>query len=245
MHPGSAFLLSAAAHTSARRARIRTGRFFFSAASPFTPTARRRSVTTPPVCLSCRPTARWSFFARAPPAAKPSVAFGSPHQETQANRSMTQKQLPPDYDVGFLRLHSDGAVTATFPITRVFAATSTLEFRADRQRGTLSISGGENGTAGLPATLEELETVLPDFQGDTCVVFPPGVERAVASNATTGFRLHRQNGLSLLQIWRSACERFFVHEGTIDPCLAKDRVTRVVWHRRKTNVEGVGLCSVA
>ncbi len=35
------------------------------------------------------------------------------------------------------------------------------------------------------------------------------------------------------------------HVRTIDPCLAKDRVTRVVWHKRKANVEGVGLCSVA
>ena len=37
---------------------------------------------------------------------------------------MPRKKLPAEYDLGFLHLHADGTISATFRINRLYIATS-------------------------------------------------------------------------------------------------------------------------
>lgn len=127
---------------------------------------------------------------------------------------MPRQKLPPDYDTGFLRLHRDGSVTASFRINHLSTFKPPVHCRLDYRRGTLSIQWANTTTAGPPLMPDgDPDAFLPDVRSRTCVCFSNTLEHATAANTTTGFRLLRYDGHSLLQAWRSRRQRFFFHDG--------------------------------
>jgi len=125
---------------------------------------------------------------------------------------MLRLELPPDYDLGFLCLHQDGSVTATFRMTNIFTVRSPLEFTLNLRCRSLSLKWSEPPPVKmLDLSDSDMDAWLPDFQGKNRVVFSSRLESAMAWNTTTGFRLYRCSGRTLVEAWRSRRKKFFVH----------------------------------
>ena len=127
---------------------------------------------------------------------------------------MPRKKPPAELDIGFLRLHCDGSVAATFRFNHLYIATSRFEVRADRYHFGIAI----NRRDAEPMTLadianEDLDVVFPEPKHRERAVFSSRVIAAWACNTATGFRLVRHNGVSWLKTWRSRRVRTFRHDG--------------------------------
>jgi len=123
--------------------------------------------------------------------------------------------LPADYSQGFLRLHPDGSVTATFRINYFYTVKPPLEFTADFQNDTFCIDWREPAPVKLlDATYRALRVLLPEPTGKNTYIFSSELKIAAASNTTTGFRLCRYCGIAMLRTWRSRRHRIFVYDGS-------------------------------
>ena len=126
---------------------------------------------------------------------------------------MPRKKLPAEYDLGFLRLHADGTIAATFRINRLYIATSRLEVTADRHRFTTSVNRRDTEPWTLAdITAEDFTIVFPEPKHGERAVFSSNLTAAWACNTATGFKLVRQNGISWLKTWRLRHIRTFVHK---------------------------------
>jgi hypothetical protein len=125
---------------------------------------------------------------------------------------MLRLELPPDYDLGFLCLHKEAFVTATFRMTNIVTVRSPFEFTLNLRCRSLSLKWSEPPPVNvLDLSDSDMDAWLPDFQGKDRVVFSSRLESAMASNTTTGFRLNRYSGRTLLEAWRSRRHKFFVY----------------------------------
>ena len=159
--------------------------------------------------LSPVPRTRWFLFGldKDPPAG---VSFTEALFGVEA---MPRKKLPAEYDIGFLCLHSDGTIAATFRFNRLYKATDRLEVTADRHRFATSINRRDSEPLTLAEiTAEDLDIVFPEPKRGGRAMFSGRVTAAWACNTATGFKLVRHNGISWLKTWRSGRFRTFVHE---------------------------------
>jgi hypothetical protein len=126
---------------------------------------------------------------------------------------MPRKKRPAEYDLGFLRLHADGTIAATFRFNRLHIATNRLEITAERHRFAMSIKRRDSEPLALAEiTAEDLNIVFPEPRRGERAMFSGRVTAAWACNATSGFKLVRHDGISWLKTWRSRRFRTFVHE---------------------------------
>ena len=126
---------------------------------------------------------------------------------------MLRKKLPAEYDIGFLRLHADGTISATFRFNRLYIATNRLEVTAERHRFATSIKRRDSEPLALAEiTAEDLNIVFPGPKRGERAVFSSNLTAAWAYNTATGFKLVRHDGISWLKTWRSRRFRTFVHE---------------------------------
>jgi len=124
---------------------------------------------------------------------------------------MPRTTLPPEHDLGFLRLHPNGSVTAAFRINYILVVGEEAEFQGDLRRSQFCVRSPECGPW-IPVQFPDdvLRIYLPAIR-DACSFFPSELRAAEASNANTGFRFFRHKGVTLLETWRSRRCQCFVH----------------------------------
>ncbi|MGD0518635.1 MAG: hypothetical protein ABSA26_13955 [Thermoguttaceae bacterium] len=125
---------------------------------------------------------------------------------------MLQEVDPPQCDLGFVRLHLNGSVIATFRISRLVLSSDIGEFQADLKSFTLFLKSYESGyLTRLVLPNEVVSNWLPAIKRAESFVISHETRAAVATNTNTGLQLLRCNGATLLKTWRSREYWFFIH----------------------------------
>lgn len=160
-------------------------------------------------------TNRSTIRARALPRLLRSVNRTSVPNKTEEFTMTPTEETLTDYDLGFVRLFTDGSITVHFRVTWLQITTETHLITANLKDGT--VDGSE-----LPSSTKPFDGVRVMDAWYRCEVFlktglcptlSTKFRSTSAGNSNSSVRVLRHNGVSMLDVCRSRRSRYFIHDG--------------------------------